>query len=26
VRVEELELAGLVGRDQHLQDQASEQP
>ncbi len=26
VRAEELELVGLVGRDQHLQDQASEQP
>ena len=26
VRAEELEPAGLVGRDQHLQDQASEQP
>ena len=26
VRAEELESAGLVGRDQHLQDQASEQP
>ena len=26
VRAEELEPAGLVGRHQHLQDQASEQP
>jgi len=26
LRAKELESAGLVGRDQHLQDQASEQP